>query len=1031
MSIYATSIKRPVLTMVYSIVIVLFGFVGFRFLGVREYPSIDPPVVTVATTYTGANADVIEAQITEPLEASINGIQGIKSLSSSSSDGKSSITVEFELGKDMESATNDVRDRVSQAIRLLPKDVDPPVVSKADADSDPVIAFSIQSSNRGLLEISDLANNVLKERLQTISGVSQVSIWGEKRYAMKIDLDPSKMATYKVTPSDIRDALAKENIELPAGRVEGYNVELSIRTLGRLTTVDDFNNLIVKDVDGSNIKLRDVGVASLKPENERSINRGKGLIPQIVVALIPQPGSNQIEIADEAYKRIAQLKKELPKDISITSVWDVTKNIRKAISEVEETILLAFLLVVLVIFFFLRSWRTTLIPMIAIPISLIGSFFVMYLAGFSINILTLLGIVLTTGLVVDDAIVVLENIFKRIERGEDNFKASMEGTKEIFFAVLSTTITLIAVFFPIIFLEGVTGRLFREFGIVVASSILISCFVSLTLTPMMCARVLKHKKSESRFYRFSEQFFEWLSSSYRRGLTRFVRIRWVAIVIMLASLVIIVAIGKMLPSELAPLEDKSRVSLKATAPEGIGFEKMDSYVLNLAQMVDTIPEVESIIALTAPGSGSVNSGLIRISLTPASERSRSQQQIADELSDVAKKYNFAKAFAVQDQTISTGRGGGMPVSFVIQAPSFEKLKEYLPKFMDKAQASSVFQAVDVDLKFNKPELQIKIDRDKARSAGVTVSDISEALQLCFSGQRYGYFIMNGKQYQVIGQASRDLRDDPDDIKSIFIRSTSGELIQLGELVSTIEESTPPQRYRYNRYISATVSANPAPGKTMGQGIDEMRSIAKETLNDSFATTLSGISQQFEESSNSLYFAFILAIVLIYLVLAAQFESFRDPLIIMLTVPLALAGALLSLWIFGQTMNIFSQIGIIILVGIVTKNGILIVEFANQKKQQGMSIRTAVIEAAALRLRPILMTSLATIFGAVPIALALGAASTSRIPLGITVIGGLLFALILTLFVIPALYTYMSRKTANIKHDQEREHEDFGEQTSME
>lgn len=1017
MSIYATSIKRPVLTMVYSIIIVLFGFVGFSYLGVREYPSIDPPVVTVSTSYTGANADVIEAQITEPLEASINGIQGIKSLSSSSSDGRSSITVEFELGKDMESATNDVRDRVSQAIRLLPKDVDPPVVSKADADSDPVIAFSIQSTNRDLLSLSDIAKNVLKERLQTITGVSQVNIWGEKRYAMKLELDPSKMAAYKVTPSDIRNALAKENVELPAGRVEGYNAELSIRTLGRLTTTEEFNNLIIKDVDGVNIKLRDVGVATLKPENERSINRGKGLIPQVAIAVIPQPGSNHIQIADEAYKRIEQLKKELPKDINISTVWDVTKNIRKAIFEVEETIMLAFILVVIVIFFFLRSWRTTLIPIIAIPISLIGSFFVMYIAGFSINVLTLLGIVLTTGLVVDDAIVVLENIFQKIERGEEPYKASLEGTKEIFFAVLSTTITLVAVFFPIIFLEGVTGRLFREFGIVVASSILISSFVSLTLTPMMCARILKHSDGSNRFYDISEKFFVWLSNGYYRRLKSFIHYRWIAIAIMAASLVIIFIIGKKLPSELAPTEDKGRVSLMATAPEGTGFEKMDSYIFNLAQVVDTIPEVESIIALTSPGfgSGGVNNGFIRVSLVGKQDRERSQQQIADMLSEVAKKNNFAKTFAIQEQTINTGRGGGMPVSFVIQASSFEKLKEYLPKFMDKAQASSAFQVVDVNLKFNKPELQVKIDRDKARSLGVSVADISEALQLYFSGQRYGYFIMNGKQYQVIGQASRVLRDDPNDIKGIFVRSDSGTLIQLGELVSTIEESTPPQRYRYNRYISATVSANPAPGKTMGQGIEEMRSIAKETLDDSFSTTLSGISKQFEESSNSLYFAFALAIVLIYLILAAQFESFRDPLIIMFTVPLALAGALLSLWMFGQTMNIFSQIGIIVLIGIVTKNGILIVEFANQKKQQGVDIKTAVIEASASRLRPILMTSLATVFGTLPIALALGAASTSRIPLGIAVIGGLVFALVLTLFVIPALYTFMSRKTANIRH----------------
>jgi multidrug efflux pump len=1010
MNLSAISIRRPVLAIVMSIVIVLFGGIGYFFLGVREYPSVDPPVVTVTTNYTGANADVIESQITEPLEESINGIAGIRSLTSTSSDGRSNITVEFELGVDMEAAANDVRDRVSRAIRNLPPDVDAPVIAKADADASNIVSMTIQSDRRSLLELSAFANDIFKERLQTIPGVSEIRIWGEKKYAMKLLIDPARLAAHNLTPLDVRTALNRENVELPSGRIEGYGTELSIRTFGRLSTPEEFNDLIIKETAGSVVRLRDVGEAVLAPENERTLLRGNGGVPMVAVAITPQPGSNHVAIADEFYRRVEQIKKDMPEDLRYQIALDTTVNIRKVITEVLETILLAFLLVVLVIFAFLRHWRTTVIPMLAIPISLIGTFFIMYVAGFSLNILTLLGIVLSTGIVVDDAIVVLENIYSKIEQGMPPMQAGFAGSKEIYFAIISTTVTLAAVFMPIIFLQGLTGRLFREFGVVVAGAVLISAFVSLTLTAMMSARILHKSTHENKVFEWSESLFVRISEGYRRTLRAFIERRWLAPVIMIVSMALIIGVSLILPSELAPLEDKSRLVINATAPEGTAYEAMAEYMGRLIELVDTMPERRVIVCVTAPGFGataSVNSGFVRIDLVPPDERERSQQQIASALSARLREYSFARTFVTQEQTIGGGRGRGLPVQFVIQAPDFERLKAVLPTFMERAEQSDAFQTVDLDLKFNKPELTIEIDRDRARAMGITVRDVAETLQLYFSGQRYGFFIMNGKQYQVIAQANRVNRDEPLDLSSIYVRNNAGELIQLDNVVTMSYRSTPPQLYRYNRYVSATVSAAPADGFTLGDAIDEMDRIADEVLDESFSTSLAGTSKEYAESSNTLLFAFALALVLVYLILAAQFESFRDPLTIMFTVPLALCGATLSLWLFGQTLNIFSQIGIIALVGIVTKNGILIVEFANQRREQGLSIKEAVIDAAAQRFRPILMTSLATVFGAIPIALAIGAASKSRSPMGIVIIGGLIFSLGLTLYVIPALYTYIA------------------------
>ncbi|GAO44456.1 efflux RND transporter permease subunit [Flavihumibacter petaseus] len=1013
MNISELSLRRPVLAIVMNIIIIVFGLIGYKFLGVRDYPAIDPPIVNVRTAYSGANADIVESQITEPLEKSINGIAGVKNITSSSSQGTSNITVEFDLSIDLEAAANDVRDKVSQAQRSLPEDIDaPPVVSKADASSDFILAMTVQSNTRNQLQVTEYANNNLLERLQTIPGVSGIQIWGEKRYAMRIWFDPSKLSAYGLTPADVEAALRTQNVELPSGKIAGNATELTVRTFGLLNTEEEFNNIIVKNVNGANIKVKDIGEAVLGPENEETILKESG-IPMIGLAIIPQPGSNYVAISDEFYKRYAQIEKDLPADFRLDIGLDQTKFIKRSILEVKETLLLAFILVVLIIYLFFRDWIIAIRPLIDIPVSLIGAFFIMYLLGFTINVLTLLAIVLATGLVVDDGIVVTENIFKKMEKGMDKWQAAKEGSKEIYFAVIATSITLAVVFLPIVFLQGFVGRLFREFGIVVAGAVLISAFVSLTLTPVLNVKLTRKVHKNSWFYNKTEPFFEWMENSYRKTLNGFMKVRWIAILIILVCGWAIFNLWTTIPSELAPMEDRSQFRLTITAPEGTAFDYMDNYIDRLSKFVmDSVPEKKVMITVTAPGfsgSGSVNTGFLRMLLVDPEDRVRSQQQIVDMVSRNLPKFNEGKAFAIQEQTISVNRRGGLPVQFVIQNVNFDKIREVLPKFLDEAGKNPVFQGVDVDLKFNKPELRVNIDRLKASQLGVSIEDVSSTLQLALSNRRLGYFTKDGKQYQVIGQLSRNERDEPADLKAIYVRSNTGRSISLDNIVSFEEETTPPTIYHFNRYKSATISAGLAPGKTIGDGVKAMQAIAKNTLDDSFSTALSGNSRDFAESSSNTSFALFLALGLIFLILAAQFESFIDPFIIMFTVPLAIAGALISLWIFDQTLNIFSQIGMIMLIGLVTKNGILIVEFANHKRTEGATKKEAVVDAAVGRLRPILMTSLAMSLGALPLALSLGAASTSRIPLGIVIVGGIMFSLILTLYVIPAMYSFLSSK----------------------
>lgn len=1022
MSLSTTSIRRPVLTIVLNLLIILFGFIGYTFLGVREFPSIDPAQVSIRTNYTGANADIIESQITEPLEKAVNAIDGIRNITSSSNQGSSSITIEFNLDKDLEEAANDVRDKVSQAVRSLPQDIDaPPVVSKADADSESIISMTVQSDTRSSLELSDYAENVISQRLETIPGVSGVQIWGQKRYAMRLWIDPSKLAAYGCTVAEVRTALNAQNVELPSGKLTGNNTELTVKTIGNLSKPEEFNNIIIRTDGDKIVRLSDVGGAELGPENIETSLTSSGL-PMIGLAIVPMPGANYLDISSEFYKKYEALKKDLPKDIKLNIALDNTLFVKKSVLEVAETLGISIILVIIIIYLFFRDWAIAFRPLIDIPVSLIATFFIMWLFGFSINVLTLLAIVLATGLVVDDGIVVTENIFKKVEEGMSPIEAAIKGSNEIFYAVISISVTLAAVFLPVIFLEGFVGRLFREFGVVIGAAVLISAFVSLTLTPMLNAYLMKGgEQKKSKFYIKTEPFFEKLNSGYADALNRFMAKKWISFPILIVCFGLIYLFFTILPKETAPYDDRSSVTMRMTTPEGSSYEYTNRFMQEISKLVnDSIPEKKVSLVITAPGSGgsAANSGFIRLSLKEPDERNRSQKDIADKLTKWTKKYPDAKTSVIQQPTIAVNRRGGLPIQYIIQAPTFEKLREKIPLFMDEVGKSDVFSVTDVNLKFNKPEINVSIDRAKAESLGISILDIAQTLQLSLSGQRFGYFIKNGKQYQVIGQFDQKDRSKPLDLTSMFVKNKNGELIQMDNVVNIEEQSNPPQLYHNNRYMSATVSAGLAPGKSISDGIEAMNQIKAKVLDESFTTDLSGESRDFVESSSNTSFAFGLALLLIFLILAAQFESFIDPFIIILTVPMAVAGALFSLWLFNQTWNIFSQIGTVMLIGLVTKNGILIVEFANQLREQGKPKMEAILEASEARLRPILMTSLAIALGALPIAMSLGAASTSRIGMGVVIVGGTIFSLALTLFVIPAIYLMWSKAR---KHYPEFDH----------
>jgi len=1008
LSIASTSVRRPVLTLVLSAFIVLFGLIGLKQVGVREYPAIDPPIINVRTTYTGANAEIIASQITEPLESAINGIDGIRAITSTSRDEQSNITVEFNLGANLERAANDVRDKVSRAQRLLPEEADASVVSKADANATPILVLSLGSNNMSLLELTDLGERV-QERLQTVEGVAEIGMWGAKKYAMRIYIDPVKMAGYGLTLNIIRSSLDRENAELPAGQLEGSAAIVTLRSSSKLVSEEDFRNVILSNNANRYVRLGDVADVVLAAENEKNTLRMNGR-PMISLPVVAQPGADQIKIADEVLKRVEEIKKDMPEGVVIQITFDNTHFVRMALSEVEETIVIAFSLVVAVIFLFLRDFRTTFIPMITVPISLIGVFFIIWILDFSINILTLLGVVLAIGIVVDDAIVVLENIYAKIEKGLEPKEAADKGVNEIFSAVISTTLVLCAVFTPLLFMQGFTGRLFREFAIVIGGSVLISAFVALTLGSMLSSRILRHGK-HNRFYTATEPFFNSLSSNYSKFLNKALNHPAFIIPVILICGGIAVLLFTNMPSELAPLEDRSRITVQITAHEGAPFSYMNEKMKFIEMLIrENVPEIDRILIQTSPGfAGAANNGNSQIMLVQPVKRKRSQQQIANDLRKVLSKVEGVRVSIQQNQTIQVGTRSGLPVQVVVQTSELDSLKKRLPDLMDKIGSSRLLTMADVNLKFTKPQLNVEMDRDFLRASGVAPKEVAQALQLAYSGLRYGYFLKDGKQYQIIGEIDARNKNEPASLQALYLKNATDNLVSLDQMVTLKEQAVPPQIYRYNRYVSATISASPAEGIALGDAIAEMHGIIKKELGDNFKTELAGTSRDFMEASGSLVMVFGLALLIVYMLLAAQFESFRHPFTIMLTVPLALFGALVALFIGGHTINIFSQIGLVMLVGLVTKNGILIVEFANQRHAVGLSLKEAVADAAGARLRPILMTSLATVCGFMPIALALGAGAESRVPMGVAVIGGILVSMVFSLLIVPAAYLLVSKK----------------------
>ncbi|HWA28878.1 MAG TPA: efflux RND transporter permease subunit [Lacunisphaera sp.] len=1026
MRLHELCIRRPVFTIVLSLVVTLLGLIGLRLIGVREYPAIDSPVISINANYSGANSEAIEAQITEPIEEAVNTVAGVKSLTSTSRDGASRIRVEFELGVDLDAAANDVRDQVGRAVRLLPRDVDPPFISKADADGGTVLTFALRSDGRDLMSLTDVADRV-KEQLQTIPQVGAVDILGEKRYAMKLRLDPDRMAAHGLTALDVQNAVRRESVELPGGRVENRHGELTVQAVARLATPEEFNRMVVASAGDRVVRFADIGAAELAPLNERISFTLRG-VPMVGLAVRAQPGANQIAITDEAFRRLDALRAGLPADVHLEVATDNTRFVRLAITELRETIALALALVVGVTYLFLGSWRATLVPTVVIPISLIGACFVMHLCGFSLNVLTLLGLVLAVGLVVDDAIVVVENVHRKQEEGLPPLEAGAEGTREVFVAVIATSLALIAVFSPIVFLRGATGRLFREFGLVIASSVAISAFIALTLTPMMAARwaSVSTPTPDRRDGPRPPLGLGWLAQTfnalihrlragYRRSLRWFLPRPWLVPVVLAICVGVSAVLYLRLPSELAPLEDRNKVTINATGPEGASYDYMLALLDRLARRLDQeVPEA-ALITCQVPGSGArsgtgvANTGTIELMLKPRSARGASQQEIADRLTKLTRRIPGARFGISQEPSIGDRRGGNS-VQYVLRAGTLEELRAALPAFLEAAEDEPALASVDADLKFTRPELRVRLDRERLQAMGVSATEVAQTLQTSLGAQRVGYFNRDGRQYEVVQQVADEFRTDPSILSRLQVHAPGGALVGLDNLVEVDETVAAPQRYRFSRQVAATVTGRLATGRTLEEGIAAMDRVAQRTLPPGINPALAGGALEFRESRSSLLASFALALTFVFLILAAQFESWRTPFVVMLTVPLALAGALAALWATGQSLNIFSQIGMIMLVGLVTKNGILLVEFAQQRQHAGIAPEPAVLEAADLRLRPILMTTVATILGVLPIALALGAGAESRVSMGIGVIGGLLLGTALTLYVIPSVYLLLAGRS---------------------
>ncbi|MEW6194189.1 MAG: efflux RND transporter permease subunit [Bacteroidota bacterium] len=1004
------SIQRPVLAIVMSLAIVLFGVISFTQLPVREYPDIDPPIISVVSLYRGASSSVVETEITDQLEEQFATLEGVKTITSSSREGGSVITIEFELNVDVNEAANEVRDRVSRIRGMLPQEIEDPIISKVDANAQAIVWLALSSTAHSTLELSDFGDRVLKEKIQRMPGVGSVIIGGERRYAMRVWLDPLRMAAHRLTTYNIESALRNENAEIPGGRVEGDQREFAVRTRGELSKPEEFGAIIVSQKGNNIVRLRDVADVQVGAEDERTVARWNGQ-PAVGLGIVKQSKASTVDVADEVRASLPELSKLLPQGMKLDVAYDSSEFIVDSISEVQETLIIALILVVLVVLAFLKSFRATIIPSLAIPISIIGALAAVYFAGFTINILTLLGFVLAIGLVVDDAIVVLENIYRHMEMGKSRWQAAIDGSKEIGFAVVSTTIALVAVFVPLAFLSGNVGRLFNEFGIAVAVAVLISGFVALTLTPMLSSQILRplHGTGKNWASRSFDAFFENLNKFYDRLLRGALRHRLLmitgAVVILLSGYVLF----KFLPSELVPTEDRGVGFGIVIAPEGATLEYTDNYVREIEKVLLALPEREGLFTATGlgfGGPGSVTNSFMFLNMKSRGEREKSQQQIVQELFPRLMGIPGVLAFVINPPSLGADFSSN-PIEYVLQGDNYEELNNAVNMMMAEASQLGYLINLDSDLRLNKPQLDIHIDRERSSGLGVSVADIGSTLETFLGGRVVTDFKRGTKQYDVILQVKPEARSTPDAIQNLYIRSNGG-LVQLANVVNVEKTVAPKELNHYNRIRSATISASLVPGVTLGQALDDLDRIAQEKLPSGIKREYADQSLEYKTSSSALYFMFLLAIIFIYLVLSAQFESFVHPFTILLSVPLAVFGALLTLFVFGESLNIYSQIGLIMLIGLVTKNSILIVEFANQQQEKGMSLIEAVVEAATIRLRPILMTSFATIFGILPIAIGLGAGAESRRPLGLVVVGGMLFSTFLTLVIVPVVYTLLAR-----------------------
>lgn len=1022
MKLSTISIRRPVFASVMSLTILLFGIIAYTRLPVREYPDIDPPIISVNTFYRGASPSVVETEITNVLEEQFATLEGVKVMSSSSREQGSVITIEFELERNIDEAANEIRDRVSRIRGRLPREIEDPIISKVDANAQPIVWLALSSDRHTGLELTDIADRILKERLQRLAGVGSVFIGGERRYAMRVWLDPLQMGAREITALDVELAIQRENAEIPGGRVEGLRREFSVRTRGDLTTEDEFGAIIVAQRGDDIVRLRDIAEVTVGAEDERSTARYNGQ-SAVGLGVVKQSKASTIDVADEVRGALQELTTLLPAGMRLDVAYDASTFIKESINEVAETLVIALCLVVLVVLAFLKSLRATTIPTLAIPISIIGALAVAYFMGFTLNILTLLALVLAIGLVVDDAIVMLENVYRHIEMGKGRWQAAMDGSKEIGFAIVATTISLVAVFVPLTFLTGNVGRLFNEFGISLAVSVAISGFVALTLTPMVCSKILKplHHTGTGWASRSFDAFFDWLSAFYERILRFVLHHRVMMIGAAVATIVLSIVLFLILPSELVPIEDRGVAFGIVIAPEGATLDYTDRYMKEVEQRLLALPERRSLftaVGLGFGGPGRVTDGFLFLGLKPRGERQKSQQQIVQELFPQLFSIPGVLAFVINPPSIG-GRFSSSPVEYVLQAESYDELNQGIGIMMGEAQKLGYLINLDTDLRLNKPQLDISIDRERAAGLGASVTDIGTALETFLGGRAVTHFKRGTKQYDVILQMRPSARATPDAIRDIYIRGTGG-LVQLANVVRIEETLAPKELNHYNRVRSATIKANILPGATLGQALDDLDRIATEKLPPGFKREFAGQSLEFKTSSSSLYFMFVLAVVFIFLVLAAQFESYIHPMTILFSVPLAVFGALLTLFLFGQSLNIFSQIGLIMLIGLVTKNSILIVEFSNQLRARGRSVLDAVIEAATIRLRPILMTSFSTIFGVLPIAIGFGAGAESRRPLGMAVVGGVFFSTFLTLILVPVVYTLLARLTKATKTEEDVE-----------